>query len=94
MTDYLEGALDEPTRRRFDEHLAGCDGCSAYLDQMRETILMVGRLDKSDSPPTSGPNSWRRSRTGSLNGADPELRRPRDCPQDGPGLLPSKTSRA
>ncbi len=51
VTDYLEGALDEPTRRRFDEHLAGCDGCSAYLDQMRETIRMVGRLDKSDFSP-------------------------------------------
>ncbi len=50
MTDYLEGALDEPTRRRFDEHLAGCDRCSAYLDQMRETIVMVGRLEKSDFP--------------------------------------------
>ena len=36
--------------RRFDEHLAGCDGCSAYLDQMRETIVMVGRLEKSDFP--------------------------------------------
>jgi predicted anti-sigma-YlaC factor YlaD len=51
VTDYLEGALDEPTRRRFDEHLACCDGCSAYLDQMRETIVMVGRLEKSDFPP-------------------------------------------
>lgn len=51
VTDYLEGALDEQTRARFEAHLEGCDGCSAYLDQMRETIRLVGRLDKGDLPP-------------------------------------------
>ena len=93
MTDYLEGAVDEPTRRRFDEHLAGCDGCSAYLDQMRETILMVGRLENRTSPPTPGPNSWRRSRTGRLNGASPEVGEVPGAlglPSGGPGLLTSQ----
>lgn len=51
VTDYLEGALDEATRARFDAHLAGCDGCTAYLEQMRETIRLVGRLDKAAIPP-------------------------------------------
>ena len=32
MTDYLEGALDRRHRRRFEAHVAECDGCEAYLD--------------------------------------------------------------
>jgi anti-sigma factor RsiW len=44
ITDYLEGTLPAPQRARFESHLAGCDGCQAYLDQMRETIGALGRL--------------------------------------------------
>ncbi len=51
VTDYLEGALDEQTRARFEAHLADCDGCSEYIEQMRETIRLVGRLGKGDLPP-------------------------------------------
>jgi len=47
VSDYLEGALDEPTRARFDEHIAGCDGCTEYVEQMRETIRLVGRLEET-----------------------------------------------
>jgi anti-sigma factor RsiW len=45
VTAYLEGALSEAEEVRFEEHLAMCDGCAAYLDQMRRTISLVGRLD-------------------------------------------------
>jgi anti-sigma factor RsiW len=45
VTAYLEGALSEAEEVRFEEHLAMCDGCAAYLDQMRRTIDLVGRLD-------------------------------------------------
>jgi anti-sigma factor RsiW len=44
VSDYLEGALDERDRVRFEAHLATCDGCSAYLDQMRRTIGLAGTL--------------------------------------------------
>jgi anti-sigma factor RsiW len=44
VTDYLEGALPENQRRRFDEHLATCDGCGAYVDQIRQTIRVTGEL--------------------------------------------------
>ncbi len=50
VTDYLEGALDEQTRARFEAHLTDCDGCTAYLEQMRETIRLVGRLDETAVP--------------------------------------------
>ena len=42
VTDFLEGALDHDTERRFVDHLAQCDGCSNYLDQVRRTIAVVG----------------------------------------------------
>jgi anti-sigma factor RsiW len=45
VTAYLEGALPEAEEVRFEEHLAMCDGCAAYLDQMRRTIALAGRLD-------------------------------------------------
>lgn len=51
VTDYLEGALPEGDRARFEEHLGRCGGCSAYVDQMRETIRLTGRLAAEDVTP-------------------------------------------
>ncbi len=45
VSDYLEGALDAHDRARFDAHLTRCDGCTAYLEQMRVTLRLAGRLD-------------------------------------------------
>ena len=28
VTDYLEGSMPAELRARFDEHVAGCDGCT------------------------------------------------------------------
>jgi anti-sigma factor RsiW len=50
ITDYLEGALDDGDRTRFEAHLSACDGCQAYLDQMRMTVAVVGRLEPEDLP--------------------------------------------
>jgi predicted anti-sigma-YlaC factor YlaD len=44
VTDYLESAMSEPDRARFDRHLSICPGCVNYLDQMRETIRVTGAL--------------------------------------------------
>jgi anti-sigma factor RsiW len=44
MTDYIEGTLAPAERARFEDHIAGCDGCTAYLEQMRITRRIVGRL--------------------------------------------------
>ena len=51
ITDYLEGKLPARDRRRFEAHLGGCDGCDAYLEQMRTTISLTGRLREEDVPP-------------------------------------------
>ena len=45
VTAYFEDGLEERDRRRFDAHLAQCDPCQVYLEQMGETIGLVGRLD-------------------------------------------------
>jgi anti-sigma factor RsiW len=44
MSDYLDGALDEPTRSRFEAHLSGCEGCTNALDQLRATLRVAGSL--------------------------------------------------
>jgi anti-sigma factor RsiW len=48
VTDYLEGALEERDLRAFEAHLANCDGCTEYLEQMRTTIRVVGTLTPND----------------------------------------------
>ena len=48
MTAYLEGALSRRDRKRFERHIAVCDACTAYLEQMRVTIRNVGRITEDD----------------------------------------------
>ena len=50
VTAYLDGALERPTRQWFDEHLAGCAGCEAYLDQIERTIAGLARLPGATLP--------------------------------------------
>jgi anti-sigma factor RsiW len=51
VTSYIEGALPELDRARFEEHLTRCDGCTRYVEQMRATILVTGRLRPEDISP-------------------------------------------
>jgi anti-sigma factor RsiW len=51
ITDYLEGALGRSQRRRFEAHLAGCEHCAEYLEQMRATIRLTGALRVEDLTP-------------------------------------------
>lgn len=44
VTEYLENSLPDDARQRFEKHISGCDGCTAYLDQMRQTIRLTGRI--------------------------------------------------
>lgn len=50
ITDYLEDALSPTDRERFEEHIAGCGNCTAYLEQMRQTVAVVARLRAEDIP--------------------------------------------
>lgn len=51
VTAYLDGALDDDTERRFAGHLAECDGCDRYLDQIRTTVTTLGRLPADNLDP-------------------------------------------
>jgi anti-sigma factor RsiW len=44
MTDYLEGALSASDQARFEEHIGGCAGCTAYLEQLRVSVRVLGAL--------------------------------------------------
>ncbi len=48
VSDYLEGALSWRDRRRLERHLASCEACSAYLDQMKVTIALTGSVTPED----------------------------------------------
>ena len=49
VTTFLDEALSDANRLRFEAHLAGCPYCRLYLDQTRHTIAALGRL--RDLPP-------------------------------------------
>jgi hypothetical protein len=51
VTDYFEGALPSRDRARFERHIAGCEYCTRYLDQMRITIRVLGHLPAERVPP-------------------------------------------
>jgi anti-sigma factor RsiW len=44
VTDYLEDRLPSRDRARFEAHLAECEYCETYVEQMRQTIRALGRL--------------------------------------------------
>jgi anti-sigma factor RsiW len=48
VTEYLEGGLTDAERERFEEHVVACDGCANYLDQIRVTIEIAGRVTVDD----------------------------------------------
>jgi anti-sigma factor RsiW len=65
VTEYLEGTLSAMDRARFEAHLAGCDDCDVYLQQMRQTISLVGELQR--------PSPWRRDELWPLPNLETEL---------------------
>ncbi|MGH9778581.1 MAG: MEDS domain-containing protein, partial [Candidatus Acidiferrales bacterium] len=50
VTDYLEAALPPAERAQFESHVAQCSGCRTHLEEMRQTVRLVGRL-KEDAIP-------------------------------------------
>lgn len=53
VTEFLDGALDPATERAVVDHLALCDGCGAYLEQMRDTVRTLGELPPDRLPETA-----------------------------------------
>jgi len=53
ITAYLEGGLSRRDRRRFERHLRACDGCTTYVEQMREMVRVSGVLGEDDLEPAT-----------------------------------------
>ena len=48
VTDYLDDALSRADRHRFEAHIADCPHCRTYLEQIRTTIALTGRIEPDD----------------------------------------------
>jgi predicted anti-sigma-YlaC factor YlaD len=64
LSDYVEGVLTTDDHRRVDEHLALCDGCATYLEQIRETMRLSGRVSEEHIPEPERTRCSTRSATG------------------------------
>ena len=51
VSDYLGGTLPPADRARFDEHLATCPPCTAYLAQVRTTLDLAAELGSATTRP-------------------------------------------
>ena len=51
VTDYFEGALPPDEHARFEDHASRCKGCGAYLEQLGETIRLLGELEPAAIAP-------------------------------------------
>ena len=51
VTDYLDGVLTPDDVARLDAHLALCDPCVQYIEQVRETIRGAARVEPETVPP-------------------------------------------
>ncbi len=50
LTEYLEGALAALEHARVEAHLATCPACMTYVEQLRTTIGLAGRLREDEVP--------------------------------------------
>ncbi len=49
-SEYLEGAMTPEQMTRFELHLNLCDGCYAFLEQLRTTSEIAGALAEEQIP--------------------------------------------
>jgi anti-sigma factor RsiW len=50
ITEYLDGAIDRELDAAIREHIAGCDDCTAAIEQIR-TVVALSRADPGDAQP-------------------------------------------
>jgi len=50
VTDYLESALLPEMVAQFEDHLDTCPGCTAYLQQMQQTVNLLRRFANDTTP--------------------------------------------
>lgn len=55
LIDYVEGLLATEARRPFEEHLAICPECQAYLDSYKTTLALERLCHESEEIPPEIP---------------------------------------
>ena len=50
VTDYLEGKLPQADVERFEAHLEECEACATYIEQIRQSVAVVGTLSEETLP--------------------------------------------
>ena len=50
VTDYLEGKLPPSDVERFEAHLEECEACATYLEQILQSLAVVGALSEETLP--------------------------------------------
>jgi MFS family permease len=55
VADYLDEALAPEVRARFEQHLAGCDGCTTYLSQTQRVMAELRGLSTVADHPVADP---------------------------------------
>ena len=51
VTEWMEGALDDDTLSRVEEHLVICPPCGEYVTQIRQSATVLRGLDAEAPPP-------------------------------------------
>jgi len=49
VTEYLDAALSDTDRIRFEHHVEACPGCAEILEQFRVVVTMTGALRPDDA---------------------------------------------
>ena len=50
LNDYLDGSLAGAEREEVERHLATCNGCIAFLQQLRATTQLAATLTEDEVP--------------------------------------------
>jgi anti-sigma factor RsiW len=50
VTDYLEGKLPPADVERLAAHLEECEACAMYIEQIRQSVAVVGMLSEETLP--------------------------------------------
>lgn len=51
VSDYLDGSLREQDREKVEAHLAVCDACTGYVEQVRRMLRLTKGLAIDTLPP-------------------------------------------
>lgn len=50
MVDYIDGELDENTRRELEEHLENCEPCNRFIRTYETTIKITKKVEPLQMP--------------------------------------------